>query len=418
MQIKPVFEGKNVLPIVFAFNNDYSKYFSVALQSLIENSNDTYFYDIVVFSSDISERNKKLLEAMLPKNFSLRVFDVSECISNLLENIKLATKKYWSVEMYYRIIIPLVMQEYKKVLYVDSDIVFNNNIDKIFKIEFNEKEILAITDSFNIVSNLDISEARNQYIKEDLELDSNNTYFNSGVIVFNISAFDSQAYITRIKNAFAKIQKTYCPDQDILNYIFKNRVKIISQKWNFQYHLQIFHKKDLPFVNQDYLEEYNETSNKPYIIHYTSPVKPWTDPKFEFAEVFWKYARKNVFYEEILSAMYKSEIFESRYATNLYSLIQNNKNIMFWGASIFLENFIKKYEIEKKYYPNILGIIDKNSARTGNFIGEYEIYNPEILNNRQTGVIILTVINSLNERYEEVKNYLTQQNIDIKLIRL
>lgn len=418
MQIKPVFEGKNVLPIVFAFNNDYSRYFSVALQSLIENSNDTYFYDIIVFSSDISERNKKLLKAMLPKNFNLRVFDVSEYISNLLENVKLTTKKYWSIEMYYRIIIPLVMQEYKKVLYVDSDVIFNNNIDKIFEIELVGKEILAISDSFNIVANLDVSQTRNQYIREYLELNSDNKYFNSGVIIFNISAFNSQTYITRIKNAFAKIQQTYCPDQDILNYIFKNQVKLISQKWNLQYHLPIFHKKDIPFVNQSCLNEYFEAFKNPNIIHYTSPVKPWTDPKVELAEIFWKYARKTVFYEEILSAMYKSEIFESRYATNLYSLIQNNENIMFWGASIFLENFIKKYEIEKKYYPNILGIIDKNIARAGNVIGEYEIFTSEVLKHTKVNVIILTVINSLQERYEEVKTHLTQQNIDIKLIRL
>ena len=61
MQIKPVFENKKALPIVFSFNNEYSKYFAVALKSLIDNTNNQLFYDIVVFSSDISERNIKLL---------------------------------------------------------------------------------------------------------------------------------------------------------------------------------------------------------------------------------------------------------------------------------------------------------------------------------------------------------------------
>ena len=47
MQIKPVFESEKTLPIVFAFNNDYSKYFSVALQSIIDNSCTNKKYDIM-----------------------------------------------------------------------------------------------------------------------------------------------------------------------------------------------------------------------------------------------------------------------------------------------------------------------------------------------------------------------------------
>ena len=414
MQIKPVFENKKALPIVFSFNNEYSKYFAVALKSLIDNTNNQLFYDIVVFSSDISERNRKLLEEMLPQNFSLRFFNVS----NILEDINLPTMKYWSIDMYYRIIIPIIMPDYEKVLCLDSDIVIKDDISRLFDINFEGNKLLAIPDSFNLVSCLKESEERNEYIKNCLSLSNSDMYFNSGVLLFNIQSFNAKEYLETIKQTFSKIQKTYCPDQDILNFMFKGRVKLINQKWNLQYHLPIFHKKDLPCIDKTCLNDYNEAFQSPVIIHYTSPVKPWTNPKGELAEVFWKYARKTVFYEEILASMYQSEIFESRYATNLYTILQSNKKVLLWGASLFLENFLKKYEISKKYYPNILGIIDKNSSRTGSLLSDYEISTPEILKDCEAEEIILTVINSLNERYEEVKTYLNEQNINIKLTKL
>lgn len=418
MQIKPVFEGKNVLPIVFAFNDEYSKYFSIALQSLIENSNETSFYDIIIFSSDISKRNKKLLEDMLPQNFSLRFFDITEYISDIFADIELTTKKYWSVEMYYRIVIPLIMQNYERVLYLDSDIVINGNINELFDISFEDKMLLAVIDSFNIVSNLENSKERMRYIIKTLEFNLNNTYFNSGVLVFNIRAFEPLIYLENIKKAFKKIKLTYCPDQDILNFLFKNKVKLIEQKWNLQYHVPIFHKKDLLYLDKAKIKEYNIAFSSPTIIHYTSPIKPWSKPAGELAEVFWKYARGTVFYEEILSSMYKAEILESRYATNLYTMLQTNKRIILWGASIFLEDFLKKYDIESKYYPNIIGIIDKDAKKEGKFLGGYRISTPQILKQYEPEEIILTIIHNLNECYEEVKCYLKEHNINTQLTRL
>ena len=41
---------------------------------------------------------------------------------------------------------------------------------------------------------------------------------------------------------------------------------------------------------------------------------------------------------------------------------QKNKNIAFWGASLYLERFLTKYNINNK---NIVGIIDKDSKKWG-----------------------------------------------------
>lgn len=407
MQIKRILEGQNVLSIVFAFNNDYSKYFSVALQSLIENSNNIYFYDIIVFSSDISERNKKLLEAMLPKNFSLRFFDVSIYINQLLEDIQLSGYKYWSVEMYYRIVIPIIMRNYERVLYLDSDTISKKDITPLFNTNFENKQIVAVMDAFNLISNLEECQETKDYLLRKLKIKSVKSYFNSGVILFNIQKICPERYLERLKEAF-KIELTNCPDQDVLNSIFVEQVKFVSQEWNLQYHIPILYDRHLDSFNKDDLLAYNLAFDNPAIIHYTSPVKPWFAPKLGLAVDFWRYARKTDYYEEILYSMYQNEIANSRFATHLYMKLQENKKVILWGASIFLEDFINRYRISTE---NILGIIDINTARQGQTLNGYNIYPPEILKSLEYEEIILTIVNGQDERYEDIKNYLIENNL-------
>ena len=418
MQIKPIFKNKNTLPIVFAFNNDYCKYFAVALKSLIENSNKQLFYDIIIFTSDISERNKKLLKEMLPENFSLRFYNVSKYITKLLNNIELITLNYWSVEMYYRIVIPLIMRDYKKVLYADSDIIFNNNIDEIFNIDFENKQLLAISDSFNLISTLEEVQTRNIYNEKVLKLNKEDTYFNSGILMFNIQAIESENYKEKIKEAFTNITETYCPDQDILNYIFKKNIKLIDQKWNMQYHIPIYHQNDYTHLDKKLLNEYQIAYQNPTIIHYTSGIKPWFKPQENLAEFFWKYARKTDYYEEILLAMQNKKIVESIFTTNLYIKLQTGKKVLLWGASTFLEEFLKNYNISKEYYSNIVGIIDKDELRVQLFKSDFKMLLPQEIKNYKADEIIITIINQQNKCFQEIKKILEEQKIEIKLSKL
>ncbi len=415
-EIIPIF-SKSSINIAFSFNDEYSKFFSVTLQSLICNSDSNKNYDIVVFSSDIKERSMKMLLRMIPQNFSLRFYSLTDFIQESFRDIKFEEKDYWSVEMYYRIFIPIIMHKYEKVLYLDSDTLINNNIDELFSISFDNKKLLAVCDTTSPELYLDKNRSRCEHIKNVLGLKDETKYFNSGMLLFNISLIDVKEYSKDILRVL-HIDKLLYPDQDMLNVLFEKSVKFISSKWNYGSNVLVCNRNYLREIPEQAKQEFLESRKNPKIIHFISPKKPWNSIGEEFYETFWLYARKSPFYEEILFVMYKNEIFESRYATNLYLMLQNNKKIIFWGASLYLENFLKKYEINKKFYPQIIGIIDTNSTRRGNFLGDYEIFSPDILKDCKVDEVILTVINSLNERYEEVKIYLEEQGLDIKLTRL
>lgn len=98
----------------------------------------------------------------------------------------------------------------------------------------------------------------------------------------------------------------------------------------------------------------------------------------------------------------------------LYFSKYKNKKIVFWGASLFLEKFLKVFSINKN---NILGIVDKNDNLIGKQVGKYEIYATENLSQLEPDNIILTIANNNKKIYQEITKYLNEKYPNIKLIK-
>ena len=72
----------------------------------------------------------------------------------------------------------------------------------------------------------------------------------------------------------------------------------------------------------------------------------------------------------------KMKLEEQVMLNKLNKIIKRNKKqkIVFWGASLFLKEFLTKYKIKNS---NILGIVDKNTNLQDTKLGAYEIFTPE-----------------------------------------
>lgn len=90
-----------------------------------------------------------------------------------------------------------------------------------------------------------------------------------------------------------------------------------------------------------------------------------------------------------------------------------SKKVMLWGASFFLQNLLKK---EKFKNPNILGIIDKNTASWGTFCGNYEIFSPEALHRLKPDAVLMTVWSNHEQVYEILKKEFKEKYPETELL--
>ncbi|MBZ7937992.1 glycosyltransferase family 8 protein [Campylobacter molothri] len=295
--ILPIFDNfKN--GIVFIIDCNYIPYFSVCLQSLIKNTSVDKLYDVCVLYSGNMEKYQinMLLEQNSNSNISIRFFNIDPLISKNFQDIVFFNSlQHVSKATYYKFFIPGLFKHYQRVVYLDCDMLINTDISKLYDIEFQNYKILAVAD---VVVNL--AHKRYQYPWEDSIIKSckecgiknYERYFNAGVMVFNmqkVSILDTYKSFQKL----TEFPKPFLVDQDILNTIFQDDVKIIDLKWNYEW--------TLDHVDRDYKNYFIfEKPTEIYIYHFISRLKPWNSPHFPNANLWWHYARQTPFYEEML----------------------------------------------------------------------------------------------------------------------
>lgn len=283
----------NTIPIVLATDDNYAPYLGVTLQSIIDNSSNEENYEIFVFNTALNTNFVNSLEMMSQKNIRISCINVS----SIIESQNLYSKAHYSVAMYFRYLIAELFFFYPKVLYLDCDLVLVDQVSKLFNIDIGD-QILGVIHN-------PIHRGMGNYLRDNLKFDRTK-YFNSGVLLINTERFISCNVKRRCLDIIKQKRDLACPDQDALNIVCKNRVYEIDQRWNFQWHHAISIN---PTNNNKLLDEekenYYNAMHSFSLIHYTSNIKPWNTPSAQFSNIFWNYARKTNFYEEII---YKNTI--------------------------------------------------------------------------------------------------------------
>lgn len=291
IQPKPVFD-KDYTAVVAPCSNYYAPYLSVYLQSLIDNSEETHNYDIVILQDDMSELNKDKLCVGLPSNFSLRFVDVT----SYFEDIKLeSSKDYLSINSYYRLVVPKVMKNYKRVIVTDIDLIFTNDIAKLDGIEMGQAPIAACIEPQEGI-NLNMRGEESEYAREILKLEDPYQYYNTGVMVINIEAYSNND----IEMTLQMIDKKYrCHEQCILNAYFNSRILPLPAEWNCELTISEVDSKN--YMPYGMYREYMKALKKPYVMHWIGPNKPWKQANVKQGYRWWEIARKTNYYEEIMA---------------------------------------------------------------------------------------------------------------------
>ncbi len=376
-EILPVF--KDAVPIILSANNEFVPYLAVFIQSVAENSSKQNRYDLVVLHRDITEKNRKILKIMLKEyeNFSLRFFDMEE----IVQGLSLFVDQHLSVETYYRLAIQEIMAEYKKVLYLDCDMVMLTDAAKLYQIDVEGTYLAAVLD-VDLAGTIKRDKDRRTYVEQVLKLKDPYRYFQAGVLVLNLDMFRKNFTVKQLFQVAASYQWRQ-HDQDVLNYLCKENFILLKNEWNVIMNWEEGERSRIKIIAEapmQIYQDYLKSRKNPFIVHYAGYQKPWNVPTCDYAEWFWKYAKNTPYYQQLLKRVMQSgserisvpqESSASAVHNELESIVQQVDNqgirirgvdevVYVDGAMVKLINwFNRKYPIHSKKRARLRTILRK-----------------------------------------------------------
>ena len=274
------------IPVVFSVDDNYVKYLSVALISLIQNASRGFNYRIIILYRSLSEDCKNKLKKIEQEGFSIEFYNIEPLVNSL----NLYSRAHYSISMYYRLFIPRILHSYSKAIYLDCDIVVNYDISQLFILDMGENWVQAAPNLLN-------NEMR-RYTKWRMNIDYPK-YFNSGVLVIDIKKWNDNRVLYKCLELLDKYRDLVCPDQDVLNIVCNGKVHYLDLSWNYAWQHIVLDSS----LSEDQQKIINDISPQEVkIVHYTSGVKPWKldNWKNPYGKQWWDYAKQSPFYSSML----------------------------------------------------------------------------------------------------------------------
>ena len=267
--------SKKVIPIIIPARWNINAYTaSVTIQSIIDHSSPDCFYDIYVLHMNNLEKNTLVqleemgqeqirvtclnIEKYLPKTFGSKLSDPFEIHLFLLNEI---------------------FDSYTKVLYLNSGIIIQTDISKLFNTSIGHNILGGVMAYGNI-----------NYIEKELGL-IYETFISTHVLLINLDAFQKENLTQRCLDlVLVPLKKYKSLAQDILNYVCSDKIYILPQQYDGRRSF---------ILGKDKVKDYS-CHPEYFDVLYYNDIEPWKNPELELTELWWFFARKTPFYENIL----------------------------------------------------------------------------------------------------------------------
>jgi lipopolysaccharide biosynthesis glycosyltransferase/glycosyltransferase involved in cell wall biosynthesis len=274
----------NRINVVFACNENYAPHLATVIASILTNSKEDNLA-LYVLSSDLREETKEKINSLKKiRDCEINFIQVDD---NYLRKIAPFPQfpHLFSIETYYRLMLPDLLPLIGRCIYIDVDIVVLDDLRKLWLTDIGDNAIGAVRDIDFITVNT---------ASQKLKLEKKEDYFNSGVLVMDLNYLRQNNYTEKflefMENNPEKI--TYV-DQCVLNYCLQGKVHYLPLRWNYGF---VFFDNAWVNRNRYSKEEMESAAKNPGIIHYFGIVKPW---HHDLAAKIHPYYREYIKYAEM-----------------------------------------------------------------------------------------------------------------------
>lgn len=227
--------------IGFGIDDGYARCLGAAIASIcVHNKNSLLVFHIMAskLSADTISRLEKLAGTF---KFELNLYEIDEKVFH-----SLPTQVHLPIPTYFRFLLPLLVKDVDRVLYMDADMVCQASLETLFQMDLQNKIIAAVPDLKKL------GDKRNAVL--GLE---NHIYFNAGLILIDINQWNAYNVADKVMSALTTDPKKFrYLDQDALNLVLVGQIYYLEQKYN---------RMNVPGA------KWEDT----VVIHFAAHPKPW-----------------------------------------------------------------------------------------------------------------------------------------------
>ncbi|HFI0385342.1 TPA: SP_1767 family glycosyltransferase [Streptococcus suis] len=222
-EVLPAVQKSKTLDIAFSVNNRYAQYLGATILSILAH-HPKEEVRVHILYKEIAQSILQDLDNLARQTPNL------ELHFHLLEDqqfsaIPIRTEQF-PIESFSRFLLPELLVDLKRILYLDVDILVHGNLMELFQTDLEGYELGAIVEA-------DIFKYYQWYL-DSLGFSPNDAYFSSGVLLMDLDKMRQNGTTNQlIAMALEKAQDYKFPDQDILNTYYKGQFKQLSPAYNY-----------------------------------------------------------------------------------------------------------------------------------------------------------------------------------------
>ena len=240
--------------LFFVIDDNYIQQCIVTLNSFFKNNAGEH--SVYIYSPEISDANREILRVFVEKyRAKLHLC----CQKNIDINLSRVTSGQWSTIVFYKLYGMLDIKDVERVLYLDSDIIVDDDISDFYNTDFKDNCAVVIEDT-------GLPQVMNDtlYYMNRLGIPDEKEYFNAGVMLLNLDLIRRDYTMETLMSEYDKNDAFFSfNEQDLLNKVWNGRLKYTSHRYN---------RVATDYAYRTYIDKDGDTA----IYHYTMN-KPWDD---------------------------------------------------------------------------------------------------------------------------------------------
>ncbi len=306
MEIPPA-SSEAGIAVFLACDEKFFPFTITTIASFMENANPADHYDVVALTCN-GVIPQALLDTALDwfgkkyPDSSLRFFDGDKLLQAAGRD-KFYETKHFPAAIYLRFFAPSIFGRHGRILYLDSDMIILSDLAELYHTNLDGMVLGACHDVLSETAYREGYDPKAAaYRKNVLGLEPEDGYFNSGMLLFDLTRMRDLDIQSRLLKALEYINDSNLPDQDILNHVCKGKVQFLDPAWNVTAWMiepnpgTIYH-----YASATVKEACHSVRNDVKLIHFTE-TKPWNANYTGNLDCYyWYYSEKTPFHSVVLN---------------------------------------------------------------------------------------------------------------------